>query len=330
MIVRMASKRSRRRFLFAARAKFEERTAEVLRRLQVKLGPEADASAERALSQKLTASLVDGETVHFEDTGALCGYALRRLRSRCRALLEVLLAENCGALLDAFLQRWQASTGRPFLVASLGGGPGFDLVALLATMDALQEAAAQEPGVLVALPAPNGAACLSLDLAPAWAPAVAAVAEVAKEMWPQQSPELELLAPVDLRSPAMEIAEFLPRADLVVAAYVLHENEAALTSAVPGCIGGAFPEIFQRSAWGVPLVFLDATHRLWPSLVQTAREAADFEVLLPEGLAAHIHAVVLIRGEAEGEWRPAQFETFLAHQRAKEDRLWRQMEKHRA
>ena len=33
----------------------------------MKLGPEADASAERALSQKLTASLVDGETVHFEE-----------------------------------------------------------------------------------------------------------------------------------------------------------------------------------------------------------------------------------------------------------------------
>ena len=47
------------------------------------------------------------------------------------------------------------------------------------------QAAAQEPGVLAALPAPNGAACLSLDLAPAWAPAVAAVAEVAKDGAPE-------------------------------------------------------------------------------------------------------------------------------------------------
>lgn len=100
-------------------------------------------------------------------------------------------------------------------------------------------------------------------------------------MWPQQSPELELLAPVDLRSPAMEIAEFLPRADLVVAAYVLHENEAALTSAVPGCIGGAFPETCHASAmfWcvkGTSLVLL-----LWLSgdLSKKEEEASSVQLV---------------------------------------------------
>ena len=73
------SKRCRRRFLQVARSHFDSLIAQVAQRVQGKL-PHVDRRAHQELSQKLTTSLVDGETVLFEDPGALGDYTLRRLR----------------------------------------------------------------------------------------------------------------------------------------------------------------------------------------------------------------------------------------------------------
>ncbi|CAE8636871.1 unnamed protein product, partial [Polarella glacialis] len=48
---------------------------------------------------------VDGEPVCFDDEAALAGYALQRLRPRCRALFEVVVAEECHAVLRRLLER---------------------------------------------------------------------------------------------------------------------------------------------------------------------------------------------------------------------------------
>ena len=334
------SKRCRRRFLQIARSHFDSQIAEIAQHLQGKL-PHVDRQAHRELSQKLTTSLVDGETVSFEDPGALADYTLRRLRPRCRALLEVLLADNCTVFLESFLKRLDIawSEQRELQVASLGGGPGFDAIAVLASVAALKEAKERQPDAdffgSERLPEQSGVRCKVLDLSPAWATSLSAVSDVASEIWPGQRADLiELMAPCDLRDPNTEVVEVVRQADVVIAAYVLHENEAALL--VEGLLGGVIPDIFRAAPVGVPLIFLDATHRLWPTLVETAcisshkdgSHALDaltlpFTVLIPEGIGSHIHAVILIKRETLQTLQTSLFEVFNSHQRANEIRLKR-------
>ena len=305
----------------------------------MRLGQTACKEAHRVLSQKLTGALVDGETVCFEDEGALSAYTLKRLRPRCRALFEVLLAENSSEVLSCLLRNCQAAMqqGRELRVASLGGGPAFDLVALLATMEALSEAASQEPAVKSLegcyLPSRCGVRCTVLDLAPAWAAAVSSVAEVSSEIWSQQEPQfVELLAPVDLRCPdSPEILHVVRQADVVIASYVLHENEATILS--EDGLQGAFPQIFHDVQVGVPLIFLDATHRLWPVLLKTAEavmagDGQSLAAILPEGLASHVHAALLLKSTEtlHGDYG-SRIEAFAAHQLANQVRLQKLQEK---
>ena len=350
------SKRCRRRFLQVARSHFDSLIAQVAQRVQGKL-PHVDRRAHQELSQKLSTSLVDGETVLFEDPGALGDYTLRRLRPRCRALFEVLLAQNCTELVESLLKRLDLcrKEEREFRVASLGGGPGFDAIAMLAALAALKEASQQEPSANLwseRFPTEDCADCAVrckvLDLAPAWTIALSAVSDVASEIWPWQSADfIELIAPSDLRdSMATSAVEEVGQADMVIAAYVLHENEAALL--VEGLLGGVIPDVFRAAPVGVPLIFLDATHRLWPALVETARascssslseerhdvDAMPFTVIVPEGLASYIHAVVLIKDETPRTLETLSalsvFELFKSHQKANEMRLKRLSELQKA
>ena len=119
----------------------------------------------------------------------------------------------------------------------------------------------------------------------------------------------------------------LEKADMIIAAYVLHENEAFLLEG--GILGGILPEVFKAAPIGIPMIFLDATHRLWPALVATARvstvaQKKTFRVLLPQGLGSHIHAVVLIKEDSTDSIQPLEtqlFDHFNSHQRANEMRL---------
>ena len=325
------SRRCQKRFLQHARACFNTLLTGFQEALDARLAHTACQQAHRDLSQKLTDALVDGETVRFEDAGALGAYTLKRLRSRSRALFEVLLADDCREVLSSLLRRCHTATqqGRQLRVASLGGGPAFDAVALLATMASLAEATSKEPTVQ------NwdscdwircGVRCTVLDLAPAWGPALSAVAEVSSEIWPHQKPEfVELLAPIDLRvADCLEIIDAVCQADVVVAAYVLHENEAALLT--EDGLQGAFPGIFQHLPVDVPLIFLDATHRLWPALLQTAKVAVGehrLRAIIPEGLECHIHSVLLLKSSVTAQAVDCgpQLEVFAAHQRANQLRL---------
>ena len=235
---------------------------------------------------------------------------------------------------------------------------GFDAIAMLAAMAALKEASQQEPSANLwserfptedCAPFPNCAVrCKVLDLAPAWTIALSAVSDVASEIWPWQSADfIELIAPSDLRdSMATSAVEEVGQADMVIAAYVLHENEAALL--VEGLLGGVIPDVFRAAPVGVPLIFLDATHRLWPALVETARascssslseerhdvDAMPFTVIVPEDLASYIHAGVLIKDETPRTLETLSalsvFELFKSHQKANEMRLKRLSELQKA
>ncbi|CAK9064373.1 unnamed protein product [Durusdinium trenchii] len=312
---------------------------------------EVSAEAHRELSQQLTASLVDGKTVLFEDAGALGDYTLKRLRPRCRALLEVLLAEDSVLVLESILKRFELAEREKrelrvvnprllkfiFAFVSLGGGPGFDAVALLAAMESFREAQLQErthtvadlrPNTMDPLDGPRPLRCHVLDLAPAWAPALVALRSAATEIWPICAEDfLQLMAPIDLREcDNSQVIEEISTADLVIASYVLHENEAALLK--DGLLAGAIPDVFRSVPLGVPLIFLDATHRLWPALVHTAELQGHFSVTIPEGMTSHIHAVVFIREEGVEQRKPDEiyvpcFETFSAHQKANQARLQR-------
>lgn len=328
------SKRCRRRFLQVARTHFDSLILQIAQRVQEKL-PDVDKYAHQELSKKLTTSLVDGETVLFEDPGALGEYTLKRLRPRCRALLEVLLAENCTSFFETLIKRVETACeeDRDLCVASLGGGPGFDAIALLASLAAVKEASQQEPSATNATSqnCELGCRCKIFDLAPAWSSALSAVSEAAVEIFPWQKELIQLIAPVDLRdSTNPELLEDVGKADMIIAAYVLHENEAFLLEG--GILGGILPEVFKAAPIGIPMIFLDATHRLWPALVATARKSVapptTFRVLLPQGLVSHIHAVVLIKEDEKTDSKNQPLETqlfdhFTSHQRANEMRLQR-------
>ena len=331
------SKRCRRRFLQIARTHFDSLILQIAQRVSEKL-PEVDKYAHQELSKKLTTSLVDGETVLFEDPGALGEYTLKRLRPRCRALLEVLLAENCTSFFETLIKRVETAReeDRDLCVVSLGGGPGFDAIALLAALAAVKEASQQEPSATSATTqnCELGCRCKVFDLAPAWSTALSAVSEAAVEIFPWQTELIQLIAPVDLRdSTNPELLEEVGKADMIIAAYVLHENEAFLLEG--GILGGILPEVFKAAPIGIPMIFLDATHRLWPALVATARVSVapkTFRVLLPQGLGSHIHAVVLIKEDSTHDSDSTDsiqlletqlFDHFASHQLANEMRLQR-------
>merc|ERR1712070_387071 len=98
-----------------------------------------------------------------------------------------------------------------------------------------------------------------------------------------------------------------------VASYVVHENEAFLKlpdasddGVRPASLGGSLPLVFQAARPGSILMFLDATHRLWPSLCVTAAKAVPltsspespdgFDMFLPQyRLTTHDHALIFIR-----------------------------------
>ena len=320
-----------------ARTRFNYLLGQFQEALDDRLACVACKQAHNELSQKLTGALVDGKTVCFEDEGALGAYALKRLRARSRAVFEVLLAEDSGEILHCLLRRCAAATQecRQLRIASLGGGPAFDVVGLLATLESLAEAMSEEPAVnsegfnrcddlLCSI------RCTVLDLAPAWGSAVAAVAEVSSKIWPRQETEfVELIAPVDLRSSdCWEIIDTVCRADIVIASYVLHENEAAILS--QNRLQGAFPQIFQHLPVGTPMIFLDATHRLWPVLVETAEavipQEENLKAVIPDGMGSHIHAALLLKSTLPMLPGPTKcirsaMEIFAAHQRANQVRL---------
>eukprot|EP00928_Gymnodinium_smaydae_P059824 TRINITY_DN43281_c0_g1_i1.p1 TRINITY_DN43281_c0_g1~~TRINITY_DN43281_c0_g1_i1.p1 ORF type:complete len:377 (+),score=47.22 TRINITY_DN43281_c0_g1_i1:121-1251(+) len=301
--VSSTSKRARKRFLYAVGTKFDETIDRLLAGLRAGvLGTVASDDAHKALSKQLTAALVDGEPVVFQDRSALASYALNRLKPRCKCLSNVLLAEECSDVLRNIIDR--GACPRPLRISSIGGGPGFDAVSLLATLDAVG-----------ASPDAVHVECDVLDLYPAWEEAVNALAEEVEKIWsPRQlANNIRMISPVDLRcgegsESEKAVAESVAKADIIVAAYVLHENEAALLSAGPeGTLSGAIPTIFRSMSQNAVFLCLDATHRLWPALIATSKSLSStegigpFEVILPSRCTSHLHAILFLRRAAEAD-----------------------------
>lgn len=306
-----AGVRAEKRFLYQAGQRFDALIGSLGEALHARLGAVADDAAHRVLTGHLTEALVDGEAPCFQDRAALASYALRRLKPRSRCFFDALLAPECRGLLAELLQKSARARsaergGEALRVVSLGGGPGFDAAATRALLAALVDPAAEPEALRTPLD------CEVLDLAPDWEDAVGAMKAAMADAWAVQSEEgsgsgsLSLVAPVDLRcgegsSVAAVVAGAVERADIVIAAYVIHENEAALVGDGMGtdaCVlRGCLPSVFRAARPDTVLVFLDATHRLWPAVITTAaaEHPGGFEVIIPGRRTSHIHALILIR-----------------------------------
>merc|ERR1712224_545475 len=109
-------------FLQEARRRFDAAVTRVHEGLAAgKLGAVASDTAHWELSQRLSAALIDGQPVAFDDMPALASYTLKRLKTRCSALFNALAVEECQHALKLLLSLAEASN--KIHVTSFGGGP---------------------------------------------------------------------------------------------------------------------------------------------------------------------------------------------------------------
>lgn len=232
----------------------------------------ADKQSGKTLSEELTNAVYDGVPPSFEDSGARVQYTLDRGPSRVGQIYETLLCQ------DDVVSGWRQQVfggGRGHVrIASMGGGPGFDVVA----------------SALAAAFVATGASlcCTVFEREPGWKPLVMELERELLQTFREcqtRSPELrpvrfdscDIGLPLTHPSNAGVAAAVAEGLDLMVFSYVVHENEAALRepgTPVADGVGGIFPELFASLASSAPsaaVLLLDATPRLWPSMVAAAR-----------------------------------------------------------
>ena len=163
-------------------------------------------------------------------------------------------------------------------VASLGGGCGYDFIALAALSDFLHGPVIQTT---------------VYDYEPAWH---GLVTDVARSLQRSREPMrvdgpprsrpppphtcgfagCDITAPLDATVNAA-LAAVMPSVPMVTCSYVVNENAQPLrqTQFV------FFQQIFAAAADGTVFVFTDTTHRLWPDLIDLARQTHQMRVSLP-------------------------------------------------
>lgn len=259
-----ASKRALRALRVLSSQTFEEMadvvTDSVARAFDITQG---QAKEKTPLDADLGRAVCEGTPAAFSHAGHLASYTVGRLRCRARYLFKLLTSEvpeaaAARALLSAPAVR----------VASLGGGPGFDHVAL--------EAAAALVAALGGVD-PARVHTTIFDLyAPAWGPFVDAVFNGCELTTNRNSNSAVTLHACDLRENAASPANAAFRghvatSDLFLFSFVLHENAASV--ARDGAVRGLVRDILDGAKVGACVLCMDAGRALWPALVATALEA---------------------------------------------------------
>lgn len=300
LVTGCGSKQLQRDLAAAAKLHFDRGIHHIVAQLACSGGdarsPEEYSSAGEALASALRGALRDGIPPDFSDAAGLTSYTQERLQARCRYLYTLLLCEDevCSAARsELLLPRADQKQRRPLSVLSIGGGPAFDDVALrllasfLAGMPCGENAAAGLPPVQIST--------VVLDLfeeewtAAAKAVATATESATASGLLGGNGDATTLrLARCDVRLGLGDevnaaLAELVPGADLFVFSFVLHENAAGLLletesavadsaadESVPPRIGGCLTGLFSAARVGSFIVMMDASHRLWPSIVNEA------------------------------------------------------------
>ena len=163
-------------------------------------------------------------------------------------------------------------------VASLGGGCGYDFIALAALSDFLHGPVIQTT---------------VYDYEPAWHGIVTDVARILQRSSepmrvdgrrrsrppPQHDcgfAGCDITAPLDATVNAA-LAAVMPMVPIVTCSYVVNENAQQLrqTQFV------FFQQVFEEAADGTVFIFTDTTHRLWPDLIDLARQTNQMRLSLP-------------------------------------------------
>lgn len=236
-------------------------------RVKVGAGQDPDSSSSAIdWTFALNRAVKEGKPADFSDGPSLRSYAVEKLIPRCRYLHHLILDDNdISARLrgELVVPSTLADRGRPLSVCSVGGGPGFDHIAIMIAGRFLRNVSAQ-------------ACTLSTNFKPArcrrietvifdlywqnWAPVVAALHESFVQTWAEleaeedagEANDVEMseaaagvcaasrapngdvqLRFADLRQPIESPANFdlrtaVPNVDVVCFMFVLHENSSSL------------------------------------------------------------------------------------------------------
>ena len=219
-----------------------------------------DKAATTALLRALTDAANDGMMPSFAVDGARAGYTLAHLPTRTRKVADTLRLGEPSWLAQAVQESMRNGAG----IVSLGGGPGFDHVAI-----SLMHAFECGDGPM--------ASSLVLDYEDAWAGECAAVAEAVDRVLGDggtggracKFDRCDITVTLDAPANRM-LSDALPRTRLLIASYVVAENAISLEASDYGF----FESLFRDAALGTTLLVLETTHRAFPGLVDAARRGA--------------------------------------------------------
>lgn len=239
-----------------------------------RVGGLADERAGRSLGHELNLAVKEGVAPSFSEKSALAHYTLDRCYYRVGIVYKTLMSDD--TVMSALRAELFESGKEEIHVMSVGGGPGFDAVAV-ALIAALYGTC-------------KTVRCSVFDREPGWEDLFLALASHLEDLLAntadttmQQLCFQKRFETCDICLPLSDpqnhkLAETLRgKVDLGNFVYLVHENAAklrAMNAPVSQGIGGIFPDMFQAvsaNAHNTSLLFLDSSPFLWPSFVAQAQ-----------------------------------------------------------
>ena len=225
-----------------------------------------DASATDSLQRALSAAATNGKMPSFADPGARGGYTLAHMGTRTRKVADVLRLSEPAWLAPAVDEGLRA--GR--VIASLGGGPGFDHLAVALLSEWRRIGGSECSGGSDDGSGPV-ASTMVLDYESGWQEECHALSGAVAAVLGAAAPTCsfdgaDITRAIDA-SANHALAQALPRTRLLIASYVVAENAHALEASR----FEFFETLFRDAAVGTTLLVLETTHRSFPGVVKAAQ-----------------------------------------------------------
>jgi hypothetical protein len=242
------------------------------------------------LRMSLNEAVRDGTPADFSSESGITHYTLTRLETRCRYLYNLVTTddETMAKVRELMLPQLTMphSTSSTVEIASIGGGPGFDHVAMVFIQSFLThvnaQVNAQVNGGIVREPAEDTHPESSLALTPKiinttiydlfsddWLPLVATITNSLD--LPHTNPENTATSRMcDLRSDTtagVNNSVAVTNVDLFLFSFVLHENHSFLKNDDDVLVTtGLLHEVLKTAKLGAIIICMDAGNIMWPSL----------------------------------------------------------------
>ena len=232
-----------------------------------------DCAALAAITLALGNAASCGVMPSFADPQERAAYTTQKLSGRTLRVAEYLLCavfKGKGLCSDESDDPWVRSAVARLMhgsstceVVSIGGGPGYDAVALALVSEFMGRQAGGAADVRAYV----------LDYEAGWQSLAESLAEATLEVLDSDRHNLghfgitDLTEPLEATSNQTALAR-VAHCDLWVASYCVAENAIALRSGE----FAFFRDVFAQSKPGALFLFVETTHRLWPELVQIAFE----------------------------------------------------------